>query len=298
MPKPIHLVVAMRSESRPIVDAYSLEVVAGTAPFHLYRGQGVVLVCAGVGRAAAAAGVGFLHAYEGLPAGRPWLNIGVAGGAFLRPGRPAVLGEAAIASRVIDSASGQISYRPLLFDLPAELATVHTMDRLETSYEPEGLFEMEAAGFVAAASRLSPPELVQVLKVVSDGPDEGIERLTASRIETLIEAQMEVVRTLVEELRSLADQLPPGVPEGLLQTILEGRHFTTTEKRQLERTLHRFAALGAQPLLEPGQCSKGADVLERLTSQLEAFPIHLVARKKRQPPFSGGRGAARCGSSM
>lgn len=96
---------------------------------------------------------------------------------------------------------------------------VTTVDRPETGYGEETIYEMEAAGFCAAAARLVSAELIQVIKVVSDNAAAPPSGLTAKRVEELIEGRIETIAHIAEQTAELAsrpalrpDDLGRGLP--------------------------------------------------------------------------------------
>ena len=118
------------------------------------------------------------------PAGEAaWLNVGIGGH------RTLPLGEIVLAQPGdADAAADQIWCPSLVFEPPCATATVTTVDRPETGYPEDTVYEMEAAGFCAAAARFASAELIQVVKVISDNAAAPPERLTAGRVEELIAA--------------------------------------------------------------------------------------------------------------
>ncbi len=284
----IHLVVALGCEARPLVRRFGLERVDLEGPFAVYRGDyggdPAILVVSGVGRAATAAAVGFLFGVGVGVAGavaerrRPWLNVGIAGGSRFDDGSAARIGDARIAARVHDQASGRSHYPPLAFEPPVPLTTVTTVDRVERAYADAGLYDMEAAAFVEAARRLVSAELVQVLKVVSDTPEAPIGRLTAARIEELVEGRVDDVAEVVRSLTDLAQSGPPPLPESWTREALAGRHFSVTQRRQLRRLLERVRAAGLEPALGGDSAATASRLLAALEAQFDGAALVLEPR--------------------
>lgn len=278
--EPVHLVVALQSEARPILDRYRLERARGTEPFAIYRGDGIRLVCSGVGRASVAAAVTALFWFERRPSARAWLNLGIAGGALYDDGSVAAPGDVRIASRLL-APEGETFYPPLLFDLPAPITTVRSVDRVERSYASPGLYEMEATGFVETASRFSPADLVQVMKVVSDTPEHPVERIHPKAIEERIAARLGSLDRMLEQLTRLAKSLPEA--DSSAETLMRDRHFTATQGRQLRELLRRQRALGIEPLSavpdlgDLGESAGADDVLEALERTFEGAQLAFQA---------------------
>ncbi|MFQ5351318.1 MAG: hypothetical protein ACE5EG_12825, partial [Thermoanaerobaculia bacterium] len=187
----IRLVVALPAEARPLIRRFGLEWV-DDGELTVWRAERISLVVSGVGRKAAVAAVATLAAGEG-PRECAWLNVGIAGH------RTLAVGEVVLAHKVVDAGGGRAWYPPLVFEPPCGTATVTTVDRPETGYPKETVYEMEAAGFCSAAARFSSAELIQVVKVISDNAAAPPERLTARRVEELIEGATETIALIAEQ---------------------------------------------------------------------------------------------------
>jgi nucleoside phosphorylase len=174
----IKLVVALKPEADPIIAHYGLERIEDAFP--IFRSDEATLIVSGVGKSSAAAATAYLQTKtEGAPLGA-WFNVGIAG----HRARP--LGTSCMAREIVDLASGKRwRLETPKVNLPTD--TVWTTDRAETSYENDGLYEMEAAGFLTAATRFSPIGLIQCFKVVSDNQSSSTDRITPSRVRTLLE---------------------------------------------------------------------------------------------------------------
>ena len=161
---------------------------------------------------------------------------------------------------------------------PARKPAPTTVDRPELGYNEPGAFDMEASGFYATACRFASAELVQCLKVVSDGPEAAAEKLTSKAVRGLIEDRLAMVEAVAGECRRLSRelrQLEADPPE--LAECLERWRFTVTEERQLRRLLARRRTLApemALPLQESGPV-RGKEVNRQLRQWLDGMPVAL-----------------------
>jgi nucleoside phosphorylase len=195
----IRLVVALPAEARPLIRRFGLARVDG-GEFPIWHAAETSLVISGVGRAAAASAVACLAGDE-PPAEAAWINVGIAGH------RALPLGEVVLAHKVADRTGGRAWCPPLVFEPPCATATVTTVDRPETGYPEETVYEMEAAGFCSAAAQFASAELIQVVKVISDNAAAPPDRLTSGRVEELIEARIETIALIIEQTAGLAREL-------------------------------------------------------------------------------------------
>ena len=217
----IRYVVALAAEARPLIRGLELaRAPAGELP--IWRGPSVSLVVSGIGRDAAAAAVDLLARFGGAAesgaggAGGPpeeaaWINVGIGGH------RDLPLGEVVLAHRVVDATAAgrrnpdadppRVWCPPPVFEPPCAAATVTTVDRPETRYPEDTVYDMEAAGFCAAAARRAPAELIQVVKVISDNAAAPPARLTARRVEELIARRLDTIAAIAAATAALAGEL-------------------------------------------------------------------------------------------
>lgn len=272
------LVVALPAEARPLVARFRLRRHEAAA-WPLYRGEGVELVVSGVGKTAAAAATGWLAGRAESETQRAWINVGIAG----HPSR--AVGDCLLADRVEDTASGRVWYPPLAFEPPVGSAPVATVDRVERDYARDTLYDMEAAGFCAAATRLATAELIQVLKVVSDNPAGSREdepRLSAERISELVEGALDPLTLLMERLAELASLVAETEREPALLAACCGRwRFSVTRRRLLRRLLGRLEVAEPGLDLERSGIAKlrgPAEVLAALEERLASAPTRVAER--------------------
>lgn len=277
MPDPsLRFVVALQAEARPLVERFGFAPLAESHAFHVYRGERGWAIVAGPGKVAAAAGTAYLHLLSGGEPGHVWLNVGI-GGHCQRP-----VGDALIAHKIQDAASGVSWYPPLVVDLPCPTASVLTVERVEEEYTLPWVHDGEAAGFYPTACRFSTSELVQSFKVISDNPEATLERSpSASFVEKLIRDNLEKIDAFAGALLGLARELaalaadPPGYRD-----LLARCPFTLAEERRLRRLLQRLAVLAPldplPTLPNTRAAERGRDVLAALETRLSEIPIEIA----------------------
>jgi adenosylhomocysteine nucleosidase len=196
----IHLVVAHSAEARPLVARYDLRGENGHGAFPVYRGDSLVVAVGGPGKTAAASAAGYLFAAGGGGRDAAWVNLGMAGHAELEIGR------GLLAHKVVDEGSGACWYPPLTIETACPSATVHTVEGLEEDYEGDRLYDTEAAGFFAAASRFATCELVHAFKIVIDNHGATLgESFTPEVMEDLVASKLGVLDGLFDDLRCASE---------------------------------------------------------------------------------------------
>lgn len=275
----LHFVTALACESRPLRRALGLVAASERHPFPVFRGEGVALVVTGVGRTSAAAGTAYLGALTGASRCDPWVNVGVGGH------RDLPLGEALVAHAIRDARSGRSWYPPRTATESLPSARVLTVDEPETAYREDAVYEMEAAGFWPIANRFGSAELVQSLKVISDGPRAPAAAMEAGGVEGLIEDALPRIRALADGLRTLAGQGPPPAPDA--GPWLRRWRFTVTQRHELEDLLRRWTALEGDPralLAAAAEATDGREVLAGLRRHIDASGRRTWSR----PTSKGG----------
>jgi hypothetical protein len=196
----LHVIVAHPAEARPLVARYDLRGESGHGAFTVYRGDALALAVGGAGKTAAASAAGYLFAAGGGGRDDAWVNVGMAGHSELEIGR------GVLAHKVIDEGSGACWYPPLTIETACPSATVLTVERLEEDYEGDRLYDTEAAGFFAAASRFATCELVHAFKIVIDNHGATLgESFTPEVMEDLVASKLGILDGLFDDLRCASE---------------------------------------------------------------------------------------------
>ncbi len=265
----LHLVTALQAEAKPLIEHYSL-VRRNADAFPIYDNQDIALIVSGIGKVAAAAATGYLHAQTGNHSCTAWLNIGITGHS-----RRAI-GDGVLAHKITDQITGRSWYPPLTFGLPCASDDLITVDEPETEYRENGLYDMEAAGFYATACRFTTAELVHCYKIVSDNLATPTEEVSGKTVQALIERRLDTVDILVQALRALAARLAEFQSDpGELARFLERWRFTVSEQHQLRRLLLYWQARSPKTVWsdELAALPSANDALHYLGQELDALPI-------------------------
>lgn len=267
----LKVVIALDCEAKPLREHWRLKPVPANG-FRVYANDHTRLIISGPGILNAAAATAYLAGQDAFNTTTAWLNLGVAGHASLPLGTPV------LASGI--QQDQQRWYPSLVFHPPCTLKTILTVSRPETNYPGDQIYEMEAAGFYPTASRFASAELVQVLKIISDNREHGIQQLNAPGLSALVAAALPLIDGLCDELRQLATELstleadPPGY-----QAYLQRWHFSASQRVQLRRLLQRHQMLLGDPPILSSLTSPRA-VLRTLQHALEPLAPCIVNLRK------------------
>ncbi len=238
----IHIVVAMPSEARPIVRHLSLQRLSSAEPFDAYYGKDVYLIVSGIGKMRSAIATTVLASR--FPSSDPvFVNVGLGGAVGLQT----EIGALWMANQVIDAATRREYYPDRLTRTDVRESTVVTHDRAVTEIPafPDWahMVEMEASGFMEAASRFTTAHSVAVLKIVSDFLD--TENITRERVETLIDSRVHDIAAVIHTLRDVpmlhADRFND-VHAALVDDLAHRLRLTQSQRDQLQRLARSYVA--------------------------------------------------------
>jgi len=190
------LLVALPGEAAPLARRFGLADRGRPGGFPLYAGGHMRLAVTGPGRQAVAGAVRWLQANGTGPTA--WINAGIAGHSRLD------VGAGMLATCVTDLGTGEQFEPAPVEGLDCAYGRLYTVDEPETGYAREGAYDMEAAGFMAAALPVSAPGLVQCYKIVSDNPAQPQHTVTARQVRELVGEHAERIAELARRLESLA----------------------------------------------------------------------------------------------
>lgn len=200
----VNLVVALRAEAEPIVEHFGLRERPRSRYPLFSNGEGNLwLIVTGVGRGASSSATTYLGRSRGSGRGSVWLNVGIAGQ------REFPLGTCRLANWIEDAMTGESWDLPICFETSLKTATLRTVAEPEGGYRGDGMYDMEAAGFYAAASHFSDPRLIQVLKVISDNRRSGVDNISRKQVGQLIADRKGVIEQTINSLGHLSAQIAP-----------------------------------------------------------------------------------------
>ena len=235
----INLVIAHKLEAEHLIHGFALEAVESDN-YQLYRNQeGMQAIICGMGYDNARAATEYLASLDlHFAEARGWLNVGIAGH------QSAGLGSCLVANRIVHKATGKCAYPALIFTEPGS-SEVMTVDRPELEYPQDIAYEMEAAGFWAAAVRHTSLEFVQCLKIISDNKSHSTDKITPKQIRMIMRNNFEIIKQCCARLQKLVEEYnePSRVGE-VVASLIERHHFTVTQQHQLKRLWQRYNALG------------------------------------------------------
>jgi hypothetical protein len=231
------IITALPAESRVFIDALNLRPILDHG-WRLYGNSEYLLLQTGLGKLKAAAAVSaLLHTRHDI---RAIINAGIAGGTTK-------IGDTYLAHQITDQGSCEKWYphlppQRIVDSIPT--SAVETLDKPSTEYQPNILFDMEAAGIMSAASNYLTTEAIQFIKVVSDNDETSLGSFKPSMVTTLMQATVPIVQNIAKWLADTEHvQSQSSSTRALHDSIVATIHHTATEKHQLLRLLQQHCAL-------------------------------------------------------
>jgi hypothetical protein len=251
-----------------LIDYYHLKKDLSIPYFSIYRSNDIFLILSGVGMLSAASAVSFLYGKRRQKP-RCWINIGIAGHGS------APLGTFFLAHTLLCQGSPK-KYYPCFLTKPnvpmAILETVFTPK--STDLEKDYLYDMEAYGFMGAASRFSPLERAHVLKIVSDnGYQKGLKEEEVSSLIGLAIPHLDQFLASIPALYEPED--PPFFEECLKRW--RGTHHQTEYLKQLLRKRQALSQIVPLDFLELSSFDSLNEILLFIEKELTYKPPLYVS---------------------
>lgn len=233
----MNFICALLAEASPIIDHLGLEKQRLPSPFALFQSLNHKLVVSGIGKRNMSTAVGFLHGIAPKK-NTPWLNLGIAGHGS------AQVGSLLRVSKCIDLSTGKIFYSPQVAHCNTTKTILHTCDQPTSGYPENVAYDMEGSSFFETASRFSPREMVESVKIVSDNSESPLSGFEKSIVSSLISKVISQVEPLIIELDSMERDLAP--PEALNQAFKEisaNHRLSSTQTHQVQKIIRQAHVL-------------------------------------------------------
>ena len=269
------LVCAVRPEAKPLIEYFDLKEKRDSGfSFEIYHSEdkSLWLLIGGLGQLRMSFSMGYFAAHIGDAKNIAWLNIGIAGHKNFEFGSGYWVHK-------ISSRSAKRSFYPALPSrkkFNCDSHSLMTVDKVETEYGSDDLYDMEAYSFFNFAKTFSPIELIQLFKVVSDNNENHIENLTKEMCSHLIEKKISEIELMIADLKEKSKILRiKTYSYEDYQSLTSLCHFTITQKEELKKLMTRAKALGALKDLKGKDFTdkKAKEILKFYRSALDNSPI-------------------------
>jgi len=268
----IRWVVALKSEAIAIRKKYRMTSVAPEGPYPVFKDSTGChwLTISGMGRVHAAAATMYLHQVSKAPPSAAWINVGIAGH------RVATCGALYLVDKITEKSTGRRGYPGPVISSSVARSCLVTVDKPETDYESDELFDMEGSAIFDVACRLSNQQLVLVLKIVSDGPNLNVKNLTSEMISDLISDNINDISNIVGKMELLTEQEHDRLafPDAYY-SILKTWHFSQSQKHRLMQLVKRWqATIQRNDMMSYiVRCPDAKSVVQKLSIKLDGYEM-------------------------
>ena len=192
----LNLLVALPAEAKPLIRHLKLQRQQPDGDFPLYQRDAIQLLLTGPGKEAAYKATRYLHAIADTNDALFWVNIGIAG----HPN--AAIGDALLMHCIHDQATGRVWSLPTVPNLPLPQADLITVNEPADEYPENAVFDMEAAGMMAALSLYQQLDRAVVLKVISDNNSHPTSKINGRLVKSLLQNQLSTIDNLLHAIGS------------------------------------------------------------------------------------------------
>jgi nucleoside phosphorylase len=267
----LNLTVALPDEARQIIHHHRLKRLHHVHAFPVYGNDELRLIVSGIGNLAAATATGYLAGMSDVSKNIAWLNVGIAGSKNLP------VGDIVLAHKISDVIRQQHFYPTFCFEAPCSTAALQSVAAPQTDYRDELVYDMEAAGFYAAAMRFSTSELVHCIKIISDNDSLGVDNISRSSVAPLVAQSLPLISEVIGKLSAMtADLDAEDRGEEEISFISSRFYFTVSQQAQLKTIMQNwFALTDTSPLavLNIDTLKTSKVLLQELQRRLDALPV-------------------------
>lgn len=271
----IHFICALKSEAQLLIEHFALNHLQGSQPYHIYlsKTKHISLTLSGVGKLAAAAATAYTFSKLACQYDDIWLNLGIAGH------KEHELGEIYVCNRIEDAGSQKKWFPQITYDTEINREKLLTLDQPSTDYI-DCLFDMEASGFVATASKFSRLEFIQSFKIISDNSMHPASNMSGNHVQSLIKPHIDSINIVTNQLANIRNTLETklDISEYREQFLIQWR-FSSYQQRQLEKVLYRWQLLLPQesPFMRIGKRAVNAnEIIMTLENILDSVDFSLA----------------------
>ena len=235
----IRWVVALKEEAEIILDEYNMNFDPEFTLFQVFRNFAKTrwLVLSGIGRHNSAAATTYLYIISNASRSTSWINLGIAGSG------KGHYGDLCLVNKISNNGSSN-TYPATIPNVTFDKMKLFTSDVPVVNYTLHELIDMEGSAFYDVTNKISSRELICLIKVISDGPDNSIKDLNKLKIIELIKSNITNIKTIVsyyENLSTIEHEIK--TKPKIFSKISSQWHFTVSQQHKLNNLITRINTL-------------------------------------------------------
>jgi len=264
-------VCAYHMEAIAIIDRHKLKKDLSIDQFPYYCNGNIGLIETGPGKQNTAIACAYITGKFNINKSA-WLNIGISGH------RSLPIGQGVLCNKVTDDETRTNYYPDMRFKDSLTVKALLTVNRPESQYESDNMYDMEASGFFHSCSRFSTLEHIHSYKVISDNQANSFDSFNKAQTQDLINhCLMEITSlssTLIEAI--IKYQKTYCLPVEF-QILVQKLHFSVTQQEQLKILLRHWHALSTDSLLKklPKEHQNSKQLLNNISALIDMYNSEL-----------------------
>lgn len=262
----IRWVIALKEEAKTIIDHYEMKLVKTKSLYRIFKNieETHWLVISGIGRHNAAAATTYLYLISCASRSTAWINLGIAGSGKGNYGDLCLVDK-------ISTINLKSKYPAIIKNSGFLRMKLLTTDFPHTDYSSNELIDMEGMAFYDIASKITSHQLICIIKVISDGPENDIHKLNNNKIFNLINSNVNDIKKIITNYQQLSnsDWSRRQKPR-LFDYVTTKSHFSVSQKHQLESLLRRIKIiLNDDEILEMiKDCKNSSSIINTLDTKI------------------------------
>ncbi len=232
----VRWVVALKEEAQVILDHFKLKVVNEKTIYPIYKNEQEThwLIISGIGQSNAAASTAYLYLYSKASKYTSWINLGIAGS------DKGNYGGLYLVDKISTNNKKKSTFPSTMPKTYLPKMHLFTSDIPVSDYSTYELIDMEGSAFFDIASKLTSKELICLMKVISDGPNNDIKEITKFKISNLIKENLSKIIDVISYYERLSkEESQIAEKPKLFYKIKLKWHFSVTQSHKLETLLRR-----------------------------------------------------------
>ena len=270
--KSIYWVVSLKSEAFTIIKELRLFKFKNKNKFLIYKNDcgSHWLIISGIGKKNCLKAIDYL-----IDEGKPnrwtvWINIGIAGHISND------IGKLALVNKITDETSNNSFYPSLILPLNCKKLSLLTVQSPTNNYSSNTLVDMEGFNFYKKISKKFTKELIILIKIISDGPKEGICKINNEKIKVLFSRNILIIKKIIKFYESLSLQEFKRLNTNeLFDNVQKNAHFTFSQKVQLKNCVVKLNNFFSNKEIEKFICNKktAKDIITEMENKIKNLMI-------------------------
>jgi len=278
----VFIITALLVEATPIIQYFKLKKDMNIHAYQVYRNSEMALIISGVGKIKSAMAAMYLCSVYHADKQDILMNIGFCGTNNIKY-QP---GDMLIINKVTDMDTGYDYYPDIYYsaDIPQENIRCYSTPVLSKDHTNEKMIvcDMESAGIMEAAKKITYAHNVIILKIISDYLTP--ENLDKGLLQNYIRKQLPKIEDIIHEVKQMnrsLNEISLKDEKEALDALSEKLKFSESMKQMLLKKIKKAKLQGLNPLnilessmnMEVNSKTEGKKIFEQISKKFEEMSI-------------------------